>query len=107
MNIVLFLSHIFTAVYGGLDIHGKQRSPVQSFLTATADAGASEITIGHDVDWQVCLSLSPYELSIGHVKESPKTEHHRVPRHTQLLLEFPPADSFPSLGYLFTCNLFL
>ena len=62
MNIVLFLSHIFTAVYGGLDIHGKQRSPVQSFLTATANAGASEITIGHDVDWQVCLSLSPYEL---------------------------------------------
>ena len=62
MNIVLFLSHIFTAVYGGLDIHGKQRSPVQSFLTATANAGASEITIGHDVDWQVCLSLSQRKI---------------------------------------------
>lgn len=43
-----------SAVYGGLDIHGKQRSPVQSYLTATADVGDDQIAISHDSDWQVC-----------------------------------------------------
>lgn len=42
-----------TAVYGGLDLHGRQRSPVQTYLAATAAAGDDSITVSSDVDWVV------------------------------------------------------
>lgn len=43
----------YSAVYGGLDIHGRQRSPVQTTLSETAAAGADVIKVMQTVDWQV------------------------------------------------------
>ena len=60
-TIILQLVYIwFTAVYGGLDLHGRQRLPVQSYLADTAVSGATQITVSHDIDWQVCaISMLP------------------------------------------------
>ena len=44
---------IFVAVFGGLDLHGIERTPVQTTLASTANAGATQITLKHDVDWKV------------------------------------------------------
>ena len=65
-TIILYILYIelvyiwFTAVYGGLDLHGRQRLPVQSYLADTAVSGATQITVSHDIDWQVCaISMLP------------------------------------------------
>jgi len=39
--------------YGGLDLHGRQRSPVMALLSATVEVGGTTINVNQDVDWQV------------------------------------------------------
>lgn len=55
---VIVECHVFhfyfgAAVDGGLDLHGRQRSPVQSRLISTAAAGATSLSVEHVVDWRV------------------------------------------------------
>lgn len=57
------LYFVLLAVFGGLDLHGEQRSPVQTVLAMTAEAGATEITVRTDIDWKV--SLLTYTNFVG------------------------------------------
>lgn len=44
---------MISGVLGGLDLHGRQRSPVQTTLQSTAYPGDTSISVTTSVDWEV------------------------------------------------------